>query len=195
MIWLVGLGNPGEKYAHTRHNVGWQILDHACAAWNFPSLVVRSGVSGRVCTGSLSGHDVSVLYPNTFMNESGSAVVKCVPKGTYHQLIVVHDDIDLPFGEVKISQGRGAGGNNGVASIITALGTKNFIRVRVGIAPKNILTENIQRPAGGGPLERFVLKPFGILERGQLPSVYEKARTAIELVVTEGVEKAMNQCH
>lgn len=193
MFYMVPLGNPGEKYARTRHNVGWLSIDHALQTWNLPSLIEDKTVSGKTTEGKVGEVFVKVLYPDTYMNNSGSAVVKFVPKGEEDNLIVVHDDIDLPFGEVKVSKGRGAGGNNGVASIIGKTGTKEFVRIRVGIAPKSFFTGETKRPAGGGPLERFVLKPFSILEQRQLPDIYEKTREAIELVLQKGAEAAMNK--
>ncbi len=195
MFYIVALGNPGEQYVRTRHNVGWQALDLALQAWGMPSVVIDKAVQGQVTEGSVGEVFVRVLYPSTFMNHSGRAVAKFVPRSALTALIVVHDDIDLPLGTVKVAKGRGAGGNNGVASIIAALGSKDFVRVRIGIAPKSMLTGAVRRPAGGGPLERFVLQPFGLLERPQLPAVYEKVRAALELIMCEGVEAAMNQCN
>lgn len=193
VYYIVALGNPGERYANTRHNVGWQVVDHCIGAWRMPALVESGGLSGRLTEGIVQGSEVIILYPTTFMNNSGSAVLKLVPKGEVEQLIVVHDDIDLPFGEIKVGRGRGAGGNNGVQSIIDKLGSKEFIRVRVGIAPKSFWTGKVKRPAGGGPLERFVLKSFTGSEQKQLVEVFERVRRAVELVMSEGLEKAMNQ--
>ncbi|MEM9336558.1 MAG: aminoacyl-tRNA hydrolase [Patescibacteria group bacterium] len=193
MFYIVGLGNPGDKYANTRHNVGWQALDLALQAWNLPSLIEEKSSSGRTTEGKVGEEYVQVLYPDTYMNNSGSAVIKMVPKGEVSKLIVVHDDIDLPLGQVKVGKGRGAGGNNGIKSIIEKLGSKDFVRIRIGIAPKSFWTGEQQRPAGGGALERFVLKPFGMLERGKLPEVYETARLAIEEVLKNGPEAAMNK--
>lgn len=192
MWYIVGLGNPGEKYARTRHNVGWLALTRVLKAWNFSDLTTDKGVRGQVAEGVLGGVPVRVLYPDTYMNHSGVAVAKFVPREAMLQLIVVHDDIALPFGVVRIAVGRGAGGNNGVASIISALGTKEFIRVRIGIAPKSLISGEAKRPVSGGPLERFVLKPFGVLERTKLPAIYERTQAALEMIVKEGVEVAMN---
>jgi PTH1 family peptidyl-tRNA hydrolase len=127
------------------------------------------------------------------MNNSGSAVAKLVPRDSIDKLIVVHDDIDLPFGEIKLAKGRGAGGNNGVQSIISKLNSKDFIRLRVGIAPKGLLTGKVKRPAGGGPLERFVLKPFSLLEKRDLNHVLECSSQAIKLILTKGLDSAMNE--
>lgn len=193
MFYIVGLGNPGEKYVGTRHNIGWHVLNYCIEEWKLPSLIQDNSLSGEVTDGVVSGVEVAVLYPSTFMNNSGTAVAKMVPKNETGQLIVVHDDIDLPLGEVKIGKGRGAGGNNGVNSIIEKLGTKEFIRVRIGIAPKSIWTGQAKRPAGGGPLERFVLQRFSPREQKQLTFVQEKVRYAIETILSEGLEAAMNQ--
>jgi len=194
MHYLVGLGNPGEKYTRTRHNVGWLALDYCTAKWNLPGLIDSRSHSGRVTDGIVNGEEVQILYPDTFMNNSGSAVVNFVPKSDIKNLIVVHDDIDLPFGVIKVSQGKGGGGN-GVQSIIQKLDTKEFVRVRIGIAPKSFWTGKTKRPAGGGPLERFVLKEFGKAEQKQLDEVFEKVAMALELVISDGVEAAMNQCN
>lgn len=192
MWYIVGLGNPGDKYKNTRHNVGWLMLDAVRERCNFSSLHESSAYSGRIATGVISGKEVTVLYPDTFMNNSGAAVKKLVPAGGVGSLVVIHDDIDLPFGDIKIGQGKGAGGNNGVQSIVDALGTKDFIRIRIGIAPCSIFTGEVKRPKGGGPLERFVLKPFSKKEEKQLEDISQRVTAALETIVTKGVTAAMN---
>jgi peptidyl-tRNA hydrolase, PTH1 family len=193
MFYIVALGNPGEEYAHTRHNVGWLVLDYFIEKFQLPTPVESKPFSGKVSGAVVEDKEVTLLYPSTFMNNSGSAVVKLVPKGEIDSLVVIHDDIDLPLGAVKIGKGRGAGGNQGVQSIIDALGTKEFIRVRIGIAPKSFWTGLVTRPSGGGPLERFVLKPFTRSEQKQVAEVCELASSALSAIVKEGVEQAMNK--
>ena len=193
MYYVVALGNPGEKYKDTRHNVGWIAVDECLRKWQLPNLVESKALSGNVTEGSVSEKAVKLLYPTTFMNNSGSAVMKLVPKGEEGHLIVVHDDIGLPFGEIKVGKGRGAGGNNGVQSIIDKLGSKDFARVRIGIAPRSFWTGEVKRPASGGPLERFVLKPFTNSEQKQLSDIYEKICQAIETILSDGVDRAMNE--
>ncbi len=193
MFYIVGLGNPGDKYTNTRHNVGWIVLDAIRERFSFSSLHESSAYSGEVAEGSVGSSDVTALYPNTYMNNSGAAVKKLVPKGREHNLIVIHDDIDLPFGEIKIGYGKGAGGNNGVQSIIDALGTKEFIRIRIGIAPTSFWTKEAVRPKGGGPLERFVLKQFSKKEKDELTTITKTAADALETIITKGVTDAMNK--
>ncbi len=195
MFYLVGLGNKGEEYANTRHNVGWMALDFCVYSFHLATAIESSSYSGRISHGVIVGKEISVLYPNTFMNNSGAAVVKLVPKTAVRQLIVIHDDIDLPLGDIKVSQGRGAGGNNGVASIIDKMGTKDFVRIRIGIATKSFWTGEMKRPAGGGPLERFVLKPFTSSEEKLLPEVFAKVKQAIEIIIEKETEAAMNECN
>ena len=193
MFYIIALGNPGEKYTNTRHNVGWSACDYVREKWQLPSLITTAALSGEYSEGNFADEEIMMHYPHTYMNNSGSAIVKLVPKTEIGNLIVLHDDIDLPFGTIKIGKSRGAGGNNGVQSIIDALGTKDFIRIRIGVAPTSIWTGKIKRPSGGGPLERFVLKPFSRSEQKQLPSIYQTVAAALEVIVKEGVETAMNK--
>ncbi len=191
MQYIVGLGNPGEKYENTRHNIGWLALDELLRTVPLPLPIPHKRLSGRTTDGHIAGQAVRVLYPDTFMNHSGSAVKKLVPQNEVAQLIVVHDDIDLGFGDLKVSVGRGDGSHNGVSSIIKELGNKSFTRVRIGIAPLDP-DGNVRRPAGGGALERYVLGTFSAGERDQLPVLQAQAAAAIVCVVQEGAAAAMN---
>lgn len=193
MFYIVGLGNHGERYQGTRHNVGWLVSDYVREKANFSSLAPDNAMSGRVSEGRIADNSVRMLYPDTFMNNSGAAVVKFVPRAEVEHLLVIHDDIDLPLGEIKLSKGRGDGGNNGIKSVIEKLGTKDFIRIRVGIAPRSFWTGEVKRPKGGGPLERFVLKPFTRSEAPKLEEVKERAYSALQEIVTNGIESAMNK--
>jgi PTH1 family peptidyl-tRNA hydrolase len=191
MYYIVGLGNPGKNYEHTRHNVGWMVLDYMIDTLGLPTPVTSSKYAGRISEGVLNSEEVTLLYPDTFMNKSGSAVKKLVPKGEEKQLIVVYDDVDLPVGAIKISQGKGSGGHNGISSIVSSLGTKNFIRVRVGVAGKSLFGQT-KRPKGDR-LVKHVLGDFKKREQKALEEVLSKVGAAVQVVVTEGVEKAMNQ--
>jgi PTH1 family peptidyl-tRNA hydrolase len=193
MFYIVGLGNPGEKYANTRHNVGWAVLDYICGEAGLASPALQKHLQGRTTQGAVGEVLISVLYPDTFMNNSGAAVGKFVPHQEIKNLIVIHDDIDLPFGEIKLGMSRGDGGNNGVKSIIETLGTKDFVRIRIGIAPRSFWTKEIVRPKGGGPLEKFVLKSFTKKEEEQLKEVKERAYSALQIILKNGLETAMNK--
>jgi len=190
MYYVVGLGNPGKNYENTRHNVGWMVLDYMVEVLGLPSPVPSSKYAGRISEGVLSNQEVTLLYPDTFMNKSGSAVKKLVPKGEEKKLIVVYDDVDLPVGEVKISQGKGSGGHNGISSIVSSLGTKDFVRVRVGIAGKSLFGHT-KRPKGDR-LPKHVLGDFKRREQKVLGEVLPKASDIIATILSEGVEKAMN---
>ncbi len=183
--WLVaGLGNPGSEFEHTRHNVGRD----AAALYK---QTCRQGSPGDML-GS-----VEVMLPETFMNLSGGPVAKALGKDkaerirNAERLIVVHDDIDLPFGEIKVSKGSGSGGQKGVESIIKAIGTKDFVRVRIGIVP--VFLGKPRKPKGSRAVSSFVLKKFGILERNELPNILSRAGEAITEIIEHGHQRAMNK--
>ena len=191
MFYIVGLGNPGKEYVQTRHNVGFTVLEHFAEENHFSSWHDKGPLFGRVAEGTIETHRVYLLLPTTFMNDSGSAVKQLIKKGEADKLIVVYDDVDLPFGAIKVSFSRGNGGQNGVGSIIESLGTPDFIRVRIGVAQKSIFTGNLKRPKGEA-LASFVLGTFSRSEIKLLPAVLGKATGAIEMCITQGREKAMN---
>lgn len=193
MELLVGLGNPGEEYKNTRHNVGWYLLSAFIRDAGFPNPHVSSVFSGEVSMGNMHGKEVRALFPTTFMNNSGSAVKKALDCDTAKHLIVIHDEIDLPFGTVRIAESRGAGGHNGVKSIIESIGSSDFIRIRVGIAKKNIF--GIVRRPVGDKLSNFVLGEFTSKEQEQLKEIQKKVARSLELIYAKGVSEAMNECN
>lgn len=192
MFYVVGLGNPGGKYTNTRHNVGFLIVDHMIEKSGSPKLVLSSQYVGYLSEGMVDGEEVQFLKPETFMNQSGGAVKKLVPKGEEGNLILIYDDVDLALGEIKISNGRGAGGHNGVQSVINSLGSKDFVRIRVGISPKSFWTGKTKRPAGER-MGKYVLAQFGKRELQQMEETGERAYGALQTILKDGVEKAMNQ--
>jgi PTH1 family peptidyl-tRNA hydrolase len=165
MILIVGLGNPGKKYEKTRHNVGFRVIDE-----------LRF----------LNKKEVALAKPKTFMNLSGRAVKSLIAKYRLlaSNLWVIHDDIDLPLGKIRISKGRGAAGHKGVESIIKAINSKNFIRLRIGIQPKEFKPKNV---------EKFVLRKFNKDEEKIIKEVIKKSVEAIEIFLKEGLEKAMSK--
>jgi PTH1 family peptidyl-tRNA hydrolase len=171
MSWIVaGLGNPGEEYEGTRHNVGRDFL--RTLAKKIPK-------------------KAKTLTPDSFMNNSGAALQKLVrSKKAAERLVVLQDEIDLPLGGVRLSFGSGSGGHRGVESIIKALGTKNFIRVRIGISPATA-AGTVKKPPAEETAE-FVLGKFRPAEREKLNRVRKKVGEAIEIILTEGLPSAMN---
>jgi PTH1 family peptidyl-tRNA hydrolase len=192
MQYIVGLGNPGKQYSETRHNVGWLILDGFIAATGLPSPVASSKYAGRLSEGVVAGSEVSCLYPDTFMNKSGSAVAKLVPRAAARRLIVLYDDVDLPLGEVRVSFGRGDGGHNGIKSIVSSLGTKDFVRVRIGICPKSFWTGAPKRPQGA-KLPKYVLGKFTTRELRVVEEVSGVVKEVIATILADGHEAAMNR--
>lgn len=192
MFYIVGLGNPGEEHVGTRHNIGFTLLEAFIIKESFPQLHNSNTFSGLVSEGSIEGNEVMLLLPTTYMNASGSAVAKLVPTNQTEKLIVVYDDIDLAFGEIKISFGRGDGGHNGIKSIIEKLGSHDFVRLRVGIAKKSMWTGKLVRPKGER-LASFVLGKFDRSEEKEIETLSETTQKVITTLVTKGKEIAMNQ--
>jgi len=189
---LVALGNPGEKYEKTRHNVGLILLENILEKNNFSDFQLDKYCEGKITEGELFGQKVSAFFPLTFMNESGRAVEKIFHKydeKNSEKLIVIHDDVDLVFGNIKLSKARGAGGHNGIRSIIKYLGTNDFIRIRVGVA--SVFWES-RRPVGQ-ELNNFVLGNFSQTEREGLVKVQQKVEKALVLILEKGIEKAMEE--
>lgn len=185
-ILVVGLGNPGPNYARTRHNVGFMVVD--LLAGRIGSAFKLHKKSGAdVATGRLHGRSVVLARPRCYMNESGRQVG---PLAKFYSvppeaMVVIHDDLDLDFGRIRLKQGGGEGGHNGLRSIATVLGTKDFQRVRLGIG----------RPPGRQDPAAFVLQAFGAREREELPTICEQAADATELLVELGLEPAQNVVH
>ena len=188
MHLVIGLGNPGKKYEKNRHNVGFMVVEHLARTHGMPDFKEKfSGVwtKGDLSVGS-TRFPVALLKPTTFMNLSGDCVqpaaafLKVEPKN----VIVVHDELDLPWREVKLKLGGGHAGHNGLRSLIDRLGTPDFVRVRVGVG----------RPPAGfkGDVADFVLQNFDSMESVELPEVVDRACAAVEAVVAKGAQAAMN---
>lgn len=198
---IAGLGNPGPRFDLTRHNAGFLVIDEladrAGAALRSqrtgkgaPSEFAECRLGGPV--GSPANRRVVLLKPMSFMNVSGGPVsgIANFFKVPAEHIIAIHDELDLPFGEVRIKQGGGEGGHNGLRSMSQSLGTKNYIRIRVGIG----------RPPGRQSGADYVLSPFSATERKELPSVIGLAADAVEALlpyddVTEAVAAAQNTFH
>jgi PTH1 family peptidyl-tRNA hydrolase len=179
---VVGLGNPGERYAKTRHNVGWMVLDRLAdrAGWDGKG---RERDASRIVQGRFRSLDLTLVKPLTFMNDSGLAVRKVLARehAPLVDLLVVADDFALPFGKLRFREGGGAGGHNGLGSIIEELGTEKFSRLRVGIGePDRTAIDH-------------VLSVFSAEERPRLDELLDKSADAVEAWAREGTNKAANQ--
>ena len=184
---VVGLGNPGDEYRCTRHNFGFQAVDRLASGLgvslrHLPMLEAEAGV------GDLSPYTLALAKPVTFMNASGRAVAaltRFFQLRSPEQLIVIHDDLDIPLGKVKIKSGGGSGGHKGVSSIIASLGTDEFRRVRLGIGLE-------KRP---DDVVDYVLAPFAGEEQELVQHVLVEAEAAVKMIIQQGLEKAMNHFH
>lgn len=187
MKLVVGLGNPGKKYEKTRHNAGFLVVD--ALASRGVGFDLRDKFSGLFGRGELAGQGVALLKPQTFMNVSGSSVQPAAAflKVPTPDVVVVHDELDLPWGEVRVKVGGGHAGHNGLRSLIERLGSPDFVRVRVGIG---------RPPAGfAGDVADYVLMGFDPLEAAELPDVLARAVAAVERVLVEGPAQAMTQAN
>ncbi|MDY6846185.1 MAG: aminoacyl-tRNA hydrolase [Chloroflexota bacterium] len=178
---IVGLGNPGPRYHHNRHNVGFMVLDSLADTANIP--IRRVEFRALLGKGEYAEERVILAKPQTFMNNSGQAVGALVRfyKIPIERLLVVHDDLDLPYGTLRLRPSGGAGGQRGMGSIITKLNTQDFARLRVGIG----------RPPGRMDPSDYVLHDFDPPEEEILPEVLASAVDAIRMFLKEGIERAM----
>jgi len=183
VILIVGLGNPGPRYAGTRHNAGFLALDKLAARAG--ATVFREKFHGSFASGTLEGKPCGFLKPLTFMNESGRSVQAAVQhyKLPLDELVVIHDELDLPFATVRMKQGGGDAGQRGVRSISGAIGP-GFVRVRVGIGRPP--------PEFRGDVADFVLQGFPPADRAELDSVLDRAADAVALFAQRGLQAAMN---
>ncbi|MFI8597779.1 aminoacyl-tRNA hydrolase [Rothia koreensis] len=186
--WLVmGLGNPGPQYVNTRHNVGQMVVDTLARSMQASFKRHKTGavvVEGRL---GIGGPRVVLAKSTGYMNTSGgpaSALAKFYEVDPDH-VIAVHDEIDIPFDTLKLKQGGGEGGHNGLRDISKALGTKDYLRVRVGVG----------RPPGRMDTADYVLKNFSSAEAKQLPALLEDSADAVELVMTQGLTAAQQKFH
>lgn len=192
--WVIaGLGNPGSRYAETRHNAGFLLLDALASAYA-PQLRWRSQFKGETLALDFAGSAVLLLKPQTYMNLSGESVQECL---AYHkmspsQLIVVHDEIDIAFGQLRMKKGGGSGGHNGIKSVQEMLSTPDFLRMRVGVG----------RPANapdGSPSEQdvssHVLSQFSKMERQELEAFLKRGVSALEILIKSGLSEAQRLFH
>lgn len=182
--WLVvGLGNPGERYSRTRHNLGVMVLDELLERTSSRLKSHKSGM--MIAEANLGGSPLVLARSTSYMNETGRPLGQLARfyKSPVDQIVVVHDELDIPFGDVRVKIGGGTAGHNGLKSVGNHLSTKDFPRVRVGIS----------RPTGRLEAADYVLQEFSGAERKELPEIIGRAADAVERLITEGAERAMNE--
>jgi len=182
MFLIVGLGNPGDEYARTRHNLGFMLIDRLAAEAN--ATVKRKECQALVGNASLADQRVVLAKPQTYMNLSGDAVGGLISKYEIEPefLIVISDDLALPFGTIRVRERGSAGGHNGLKSIIGALGTNEFARLRIGIQPEHPVDH----------AKNFVLDEFSKVEKKALNEVLDRAAQVLRSVLRDGIKKAMS---
>jgi peptidyl-tRNA hydrolase, PTH1 family len=186
MLLIAGLGNPGPRYAATRHNVGFRLIDELARQCGVPASAFKERFHGEIASARLGDQELVLLRPQTFMNESGRSVQAAC---TFYKLkpadlIVAHDDLDVPFSEVRIKKGGGDGGQRGVRSVTAALGP-DYVRIRLGIGRPP--------PDFRGDVADFVLQAFPSAELATVEQMVTRATEAVSLVTSLGLEKAMNR--
>jgi PTH1 family peptidyl-tRNA hydrolase len=194
MAWvIVGLGNPGERYDSTRHNCGRMAVEFFARTAGFREFREDVKKKAHVSGGLVGKTAVALVLPDTFMNKSGFAAGKFV-KGSKaaERMVVVHDDLDLPMGKIKISHDRSSGGHKGVDSIIRAVKTQRFPRVRIGVSPTTA-SGAVRKPEGEKVVNNFILTPFRASELVTLKPIFKKVADALETIIRDGREMAMNE--
>lgn len=194
-IVVVGLGNPGARYAQTRHNIGALAVKRAAVRFDVDEWRQDGYAQAATAEGiAVSGTPVQFVLPQTYMNRSGDSLrVLCAAEGACANMVVVHDDIDLPEGVVRVVYGRGHGGHNGVRSLESALGTRAFTRVRIGVLP--IIDGVVRKPSGEGAVSAFVLKECSKEVWLRMEEYAARAAQALELIIEEGRDAAMRECN
>lgn len=208
MFYIIGLGNPGEEYENSRHNTGRMAVmklakDLSSEEFEFnkkANALVSEGKIGPAAAKAKAGKEekATLILPETFMNKSGQAVsyfVKPKPKTAkkgLENLIVVHDDIDLGLGTIKISYNKGTGGHRGLDSVVKAVKTKEFVRVRIGISLASSKGK-VKKPQGEDAVIDFILHKFKPAEMDILKKTFKKSSEAIQVLISDGRDRAMNQ--
>lgn len=193
MNYIVALGNPGEEYKNTRHNVGRIVLEAFVKKNGFSDWVPNRKVKALSSEGKIGKDKAFLIEPETFMNKSGLSLQLIITsKKKAENLVVIHDDLDLLLGKFKISFNKSSGGHRGVESIIKAIKTEAFIRVRIGISPSTP-SGKVKKPKGEKEVADFILGEFKKSEMETLKKISKKVSDALEMLILEGREKAMGE--
>jgi len=192
MRYIVGLGNPGEEYEMTRHNAGRMAVLEFIKKEKIDQPEFDKKLKALVAKGEIGKSKFQIILPETFMNKSGDSLKPlALSAKKAENLIVVHDDIDLPLGKVKISFGKNSGGHKGVESVIKAVKTINFTRVRIGISSTSAKGV-VKKPSGDKFLD-YIVGKFKPVEMAEIKKAAKKAAEALKVIVSDGTEKAMGE--
>ena len=191
MKLIIGLGNPGREYANNRHNIGFMCLRHFARAHGI-RFDKKQG-RARTGTGEVAGGKVILARPQTYMNQSGQSVSRLVKKFNINpdDLLIIHDDLDLPLGKIRIRQGGSSGGHKGINSVIAELDSQDFIHVRIGIGRPTVIGGNTQ--AREAEIIAYVLSDFTPEEKQVITKVIPRVSEATRCLLTEGLTVAMNR--
>jgi PTH1 family peptidyl-tRNA hydrolase len=190
---IAGLGNPGEEYLNTRHNTGRIMIEYFRSAHDFPEWKADKKTNALISKEKIGKETALLMMPDKFMNNSGKSLAPVVAsKKAAEKVIIIYDDIDLPLGTIKISFNRSSGGHKGLESVIKALKTQEFVRVRVGVSkvsPKGVA----KKPKGEDEVLKFLLGQFKKEEADELKKIAKKVSGAVEMILSDGREKAMGE--
>lgn len=197
MFYIIGLGNPGEEYENSRHNTGRMAVMKLAKDLDAGEFEFNKKTNSLVSEGKIGKEKATLILPETFMNKSGQAVsyfvkpkLKTSKKGL-ENLIVVHDDIDLGLGTIKISYNKGTGGHRGLDSVVKAVKTLEFVRIRIGVSPATSKGK-VKKPQGEDAVIDFILHKFKPAEMDVLKKTFKKVSEAIQVLISDGRDRAMN---
>ncbi len=190
---VVGLGNPGEEYVNTRHNVGRMVLETFAKTNELNDWVLDKKLKALVTEGKIAKKKTLLVMPETFMNKSGESVKSLIKsKKAAETLVVIHDDLDLPLGKMKVSFNKSSGGHRGVESVIKAVKTEAFVRIRIGISDETA-SGKIKKPQGEEKVIKAILGEFKKDEMTDIKKMVKKASLALEKVIADGWSVAASQ--
>lgn len=190
---IIGLGNPGEEYAETRHNSGRMSVMYFAKKQDIGEWKLDKKSNALVVKGKVGKKATTLVLPETFMNKSGNAVKVFVANAKKAKdLIVVHDDLDLPLGRAKMSWDKSSGGHKGVESVMCAVGTEAFWRIRIGIS-KGGKNGTVKKPSGDALLDNFIVAPFKPAEMDEMKSVMKKVAECLETASSDNPGRAMSE--
>lgn len=183
---ILGLGNPGKEYEGTRHNAGRAAAEYFAKKIGAGEFEFDKKSNSLISEGKIKKAKIFIALPETFMNKSGQAAAKLIhPKKELKELVVIHDDLDITLGRFKISYGKSSGGHKGVESVMRALKTKNFVRIRIGVSPKNKPPQK--------EVMKFIVSKFKPAESEIFKKVIKKVAEALEIMATDSPERAMSE--